>query len=267
MEAGIEMSLTFFDLPMVLPLLALVLARITGLFVTAPMLNSSVIAVRIKVYAALAVSLVVLPNLLTVPLVVTGWVNLVAGMATELALGAIFGFTLNLVFVGLQLGAHFISQQSGLAMAEMYNPAFDAQMDIVGNIYYWVVVMAFLALGGHRLLVSSILGTFSVVPPLGAAWPESITRLVLDVMGACFELALRVAWPALLALLLSELALGFVSRTMPQLNILVLGFPIRIIVGMGVVLLTMGAAVELSLSSAAPVLQALKQAISVLPGP
>lgn len=261
------MSLTFFDLPRVLPLLALVLARVTGLFLTAPLFNSSVVPLRVKVYAALAVALVVLPNLLGRPVVVAGWAGLLTGVAAELALGAIFGFAVSLVFAGLQLGAHFISQQSGLSMAEMYNPAFDADTDIVGNIYYWIVAMAFFAMGGHRMLISSILDTFSILPPMGATWPESISRLMLDTMGACFELALRVAWPALLALLLSELALGFVSRTMPQLNILTMGFPLRILVGMGVVLVTMGVALDLCLADSGSVLRAMRQAISVSAGP
>lgn len=253
--------MTFLDLPTILPLVALVLARVTGLFLTAPVFSSSAVPMRVKVYASLAVSLVVLPNVLGARPIVNGWGDLIGGLASELALGAIFGFALNLMFVGLQLGAHFVSQQSGLSMAEMFNPAFDSQADIVGSIYYWVVTMSFLALGGHRMLISSILDTFRVLPPMGFLWRDSISRLVLDTMGACFELALRVAWPALLALLLSELALGFVSRTMPQLNILTMGFPMRILVGLAVMVVTMAAALELSLASASGILHALRQVL------
>ncbi len=261
------MPFTLLDLPRILPLLALVLARLTGLFVTAPVFSSSAIPLRVKVYAALAVSLVVMPNLMSVPLHVMGWGSLLAGVGSELALGAIFGFALNLAFVGLQMGAHFISQQSGLAMAQVYNPAFDSEADIIGSIYYWVMAMVFFALGGHRVLISSILGTFSVLPPMTFVWHDSITRLMLDAMGACFDLALRVAWPAVLALLLSELALGFVSRTMPQLNILVVGFPLRILIALLVVFVTISVAMELSLTTGGSILTAMKHLISVPAGP
>ena len=178
-------------------------------------------------------------------------------------LGAIFGFALNLVFVGLQFGAHLVAQQSGLAMAEVFNPAFESDMDILSNIYYWVAGVAFFILGGHRTLIGSILDTFAVLPPMGRAWPESVSGVVLGAMSASFELALRVAWPALLALLLSELAMGFASRTMPQLNILVVGLPLRILAGLIVAAVTMSVAMELSLQNSESILQALRYAIGV----
>lgn len=252
------MPLTFYDWPMVLPLLALVLARVSGLFLTAPVFSSSTIPIRIKVYAAMAVALVVLPNLLATPVAVAGWIDLLAGMAAELALGAIFGFFLNLMFVGLQIGAQLASQQCGIAMAEVFNPGADIEVDVLGNIYYWVVTIAFFALGGHRMLVRSLLDTFVWLPPLGVAWPDSVTGLLVSAVAACFELALRLAWPVLLALLLTELAMGFVSRTMPQLNILAVGFPLRILVGLAVVLLTIEMAATMSLQMGDGLLQSMR---------
>ncbi len=259
-------ALTFFDLPMILPLLALVLARITGLFLTAPMLNNSAIPLRVKVYLSLGVSLIVLPNVLALRPEVLGWSDLLVGVGAELALGAVFGFVLNLMFVGLQLGTHLISQQAGLALAEVYNPGFDADMDILGTVYYWVVGIGFLAVGGHRLLIRSVLETFTLLPPMGFSWPQTVPVLVWSLFGGVFEMAIRVAWPVLLALLLSEMAMGFTSRVMPQINILVVGFPLRILVGMVVALLTMSVAVDMSLTSGGGLLEAIRGAIGEAAG-
>lgn len=256
-------NLTFFDLPMILPLLALVLARITGLFLTAPLLSSSVIPLRVKVYVSLGIALIVLPNVLAVRPSVTGWADILTGMGAEMALGAVFGFVLNLMFTGLQLGAHVASQQAGLSMAEVFNPGFDADMDILSTIYYWVAAMGFLAAGGHRALVRSVLETFAVLPPMGFSWPDSATTLIIRAFAVVFELAVRVAWPVLLALLLSELAMGFVSRVMPQFNILVVGFPLRILVGLLVVFVTMTVAVELSLQAGDSLLEGIRGALGV----
>lgn len=256
-------SLTFFDLPMVLPLLALVLARVMGLFLTAPLLNSSAIPVRIKVYLSLGVAVVVLPNILAMRPAVMGWADLVTGIGAEMALGAVFGFVLNLMFTGLQLGAHVVSQQAGLSMAEVFNPAFDSDMDVLGSIYYWVAAMAFLAAGGHRMLVRSVLETFTVLPPMGFSWPDSVGALTLQAFAVVFELAVRVAWPVLLALLLSELAMGFVNRLMPQFNILVVGFPLRILVGMLVVFVTMTVAVDMSLQVGDGLLDSLRRTLGM----
>ncbi len=254
-------DLTFLDLPMILPVLALVLARVTGLFVMAPVLSSAAIPMRVKAYLSLGVSLVVLPNMLSIRPAVAGWADLLAGVAAELALGAVFGFVLSLMFAGLQLGAHVVAQQAGLAMAEVLNPGFDTESDILGNLYYWVAAIAFLAAGGHRALVRSVLETFAVLPPMGFSWPDSATTLLVQAFGVVFDLAIRVAWPVLLALLLSELAMGFMNRVLPQFNILVVGFPVRILVGLLVVCVTITAAVALSVQAGSDLLDAIAGAL------
>lgn len=256
--------LTFFDLPMILPLLALVLSRITGMFLTAPLLNSSAIPLRVKVYLSLGISLVVLPNMLTLRPTVAGWADLLTGIGAEIALGAVFGFVLNLMFVGLQLGAHVVAQQAGIAMAEVFNPGFDSEIDVLSNIYYWVAAMGFFAAGGHRMLIRAVLETFAVLPPMGFSWPDTAMTLVVRAFAVVFELAVRVAWPVLLALLLSELAMGFISRVLPQFNVLVVGFPLRILVGLLVVWVTMTTAVDLSLQAGDSLLQSIRTALGAL---
>jgi flagellar biosynthesis protein FliR len=258
--------MTFLDLPMLLPLLALVLSRVTGMFLTAPLLNSSAIPLRIKVYLSFGISLVLLPNMLALRPVITGWADLLTGVGAEIALGAIFGFVLNLMFVGLQLGAHLVAQQAGIAMAEVFNPGFDSDIDVLSNIYYWVAAMGFFAAGGHRLLIRGVLDTFAVLPPMGFSWPDAIISLVMRAFSLVFELAIRVAWPVLLALLLSELAMGFISRVLPQFNVLVVGFPLRILVGLMVVWVTMTAAVDLSMQAGDSLLESLRVAVGIAHG-
>jgi flagellar biosynthesis protein FliR len=86
---------------------------------------------------------------------------------------------------------------------------------------------------------------------------------VLQAFGVIFELAVRVAWPILLALLLSELAMGFISRLMPQFNILVVGFPLRILVGLLVVFVTMTVAVDMSLQVGDSLLDSIRATLGV----
>jgi flagellar biosynthetic protein FliR len=254
-------SLIFLDLPLILPVLALVLARVTGLFVTAPLLSSPAIPLRVKVYLSLGVSLVVVPNMLSIRPAVSGWADLLVGIGAELALGAVFGFVLSLMFAGLQLGAHVVAQQAGLAMAQVLNPGFDTETDVLGNLYYWVAAIAFLAAGGHRMLVQSVLESFAALPPMGYSWPDSASTLVVQAFGVVFDLAIRVAWPVLLALLLSELAMGFMGRVLPQFNILVVGFPLRLLVGMMLVCVTITAAVAVSVRVGGDLLEAIRDAV------
>jgi len=249
--------MTLLDLPMLLPILALVLARISGLLVTAPVLSSGVIPVRVKVYLALAISLLVMPSVASAEVVVRGWPELVAGVLSELAVGAVMGFTVNLAFVGLQIAAQAIGRQAGIALARTFNPALQSDINVIGNLYYWTAAVAFLAVGGHRALIGGVLETYSSLPLMSFAWAKPASRLAVDAMGGALELAVRVAWPAILALLLTELALGFINRTVPQLNILMVGFSLRTAIGLVAAMLSMALAIEITLLVGDDVLQAV----------
>ena len=257
------MSVTFLDIPMLLPVLALVMARVSGLFLTAPVLNSQAIPMRVKAYIALGISLVVLPSMLPVQMAVRSWADLVVGIAAELAVGAVIGFAVNLAFAGLQVGTQVISQQAGLAMARVFNPAFGSMSNVLGNLYYWTVATAFLAAGGLRAMVGALLETYSRLPLLGFHWPESASALAIGAMGGAFELAIRVAWPAVVSLLLAELTLGFVNRTVQQLNILMVGFSIRIAVGLIAAMISMAAAIELTVLLSDDLLEAVRDSLGV----
>jgi len=233
---------TILDWPLMLPAFALAVARISGLFMTAPILSSPAIPVRVKVYAASAMSLVVIPALPAGAVERITWLGLAMGVLAEVAVGACLGFAASLIFAGLQIGVQAVSQQMGVAIANVFNPAFNAASDVLGQVYYWTAAMGFLVAGGHRLLVRGLLETFSTLPPLAFSWPEGLSVLVVGLFTAAMNIAVRVAWPGALALLLAELAMGFVHRTVPQMNILMIGLPLRAMLGALVAMLTMGLA-------------------------
>jgi len=151
----------------------------------------------------------------------------VGGLAGELALGMLIGLGLNLVFAGVQLAGHVISQQAGLALGDVFNPMLDASVTVMSEIYYVVAVLVFLAVGGDHALIRCVLDSFTALPPL--TWPVNSgwSSLLVDLLTLSFTIAIRVGGPTMLALLLAFLTLGFLSRTVPQLNILTVGFPVK----------------------------------------
>jgi flagellar biosynthetic protein FliR len=142
-------------------------------------------------------------------------------------IGLAIGFGLSMIFVATQLGSLMIAQQAGLALGQVMNPELNAQTTPLGQLMYLILTGLFLAMNGHVAIVRALLESFAFVPPLSFQVTPSIVELVVGLMTSAFVIAIRLAGPALTALFLVTLSMGFISRTVPQLNILAVGFSIR----------------------------------------
>ncbi len=211
-----------------LPAFMLVLARVAGLMIAAPFFSGNVVPNRVKGLLAGAISLAVFPLLAPQVKMPVTLGMAAAGMMGEIAIGLLIGLGVSLMFVGAQIGIQLASQQAGMALGRIFNPMLESSVPIVAQLYYWVSVMIFLAVNGHHALVRALLDSFETIPPLGFRVTEGVVTLLADLLTVSFALAIRVGGPTILALLLGFMTLGFISRTMPQLNILTVGFPLKI---------------------------------------
>lgn len=221
-----------------LPAFVLVLFRVSALTLAVPLFSGTGIPLQIKVILSVAISLAVFPLAAQhLPTSVTLG-SAVIGLAGEIMVGLFLGLGVTLVFVGVQLGSHLVGQQSGMAIGAVFNPMVDESITVMDQIYYFVMIMVFLGLGGDHALIRSLLDSFETVPPLAFRPGWSIAELMMDLTALSFTLAIRVAGPTILALLTAFLVLGFLSRTIPQLNILTVGFPFKLAVGLVVMAMT-----------------------------
>ncbi len=227
-----------------LPVWVLVLFRLTGLFVLAPVLGSVAIPARIRILWAVALSLCVYPVLLGRPgaaALVTPLVGhefslwtLPVAVAMELLIGLLIGYGANLAMMALQVAGHVADQQVGLGLASIFNPELNDQTGVIGEFYFIMGMMIFIILGGDRMMVATLLHSFDSVP-LGGYRPDGqMLDLMLGLLTSMMELAIRIAAPLLCLIFLETVAMGFIARTVPQMNILSFGFPLRILIGVGV---------------------------------
>lgn len=232
-----------------LPAWLLVLFRISGIFMLGPFFGSSVIPTRVKIFLALGLSFCVYPMLLgsavdgvaqqsILQITAHGlslW-SLAALVASELMVGLVIGFGATLPLFGIQIGGQIIDQQLGLGLAGVYNPDIDADSGIISQFYFLTALAFFLILNGHQALLGVMVGSFHHVP-LGGYVPDGqLIALVIGLMQSMFELAIGVAAPLLCLVFLETVAMGFIARTVPQLNIMSVGFSLRIIVGLFVLI-------------------------------
>jgi flagellar biosynthetic protein FliR len=238
-----------------LPAWLMVLFRLSGIFILAPVLGSQVIPRQVKIYLVITLSLCIYPMLLdpgrpsavflqsVINQGLSLW-TLIPQIATELLLGFVVGYAASLPLIGMQMGGHVIDQQIGLGLAGVFNPDLNEQAGIVGEIFFMVAIAIFAILGGHRLMLACLITSFDHIPLGTFAGFASLVQLSVGLLAVMLELAIRIAAPLLCLIFLETVTLGFIARTIPQINILSVGFPLRIMIGTSFLVLFVAVAIQ-----------------------
>jgi flagellar biosynthetic protein FliR len=214
------------------PAFMLVFFRMTGIFIFAPMFGSSVLPMRAKVLLALVLAFCVYPIVPPQVPVTLSLGTIAFAVGSEILIGLIIGYGASLPLVAMQIGGQTMGHQLGLGLAQVFNPEFDEQTEVLSQFLFISSLAVFLLLDGHHAMLGALVHSYQSVP-LGGYVPDgSLIMLITGMLGSAYELGLRVAAPLLCIIFLETIAMGFIARTVPQLNILSLGFPLRIIVGM-----------------------------------
>ena len=206
--------------------------RIGGLVMTAPMLNAPAVSPRIRLMLALILTLVMAPMLPPAsPLALFSapwWLQI----GREFIIGAALGFVLQLVMEATMLAGEMVSYGMGLGFAQLADPLHGAAAPMLGQFYHITALLLFLSFGGLLRLVQLLADSFQAAPP-GSAMPDAVSFQALARFGdICFSGGLRIALPAVTALLLVNLGFGVMNRSAPALNALSIGFPLSLIVGL-----------------------------------
>jgi flagellar biosynthetic protein FliR len=160
---------------------------------------------------------------------------------SELLIGLTLGLGVVILFAGVQMAGQIIAQASGLQLADVFNPALETSLPVVSQFLYLVALALFVLLGGHRLVLEGLLETLVHLPP-GASVSRSLVDTLSALVSQSFALGVRAAAPTLAALLLATLVLGLVGRTLPQLNVMALGFGASAVVTLLVLAASLGSA-------------------------
>lgn len=223
---------SLIELNLVLPAFMLVASRVSGIVITAPLLGSTVIPARLKVGLVIAISATMFPVLvpsLPADLAVSGVLSALVG---ELTVGLIIGVGLSVILLAVQMTGMIVGQQAGLALASAFDPMTQTRSSVIGQIYFLTATVVFLLMDGHRAMVRVLLNSFESVPAMTFQMQAATLTVLTDLMMSSVVLAAKLAAPMVIALLLAKAGLGFLSRTMPQLHILSVGFAIFVGIGM-----------------------------------
>ncbi len=213
--------------------------RIGAFTMVMPVVGGTFVPVKARLILAVALTGVIAP---VIPIASTPEVLSVAGLVTmtrEIVIGVLLGFLVQLVFDAIALGGQVIGMSMGLGFAVFLDTARGVNIPVLGQLFLMLGMLVFLALDGHLALIRLLAQSF-VAWPLGGNSPAgALISEALGWTGQLFAFAVKIALPAITAILIVNLAFGTMSRAAPTLNLFAVGFPVAMLLGFAVIFLTM----------------------------
>ncbi|RLB83805.1 MAG: flagellar biosynthetic protein FliR [Deltaproteobacteria bacterium] len=211
----------------------LILIRISIVLFVFPIFGSGMWPNLVKAGLALIMSIILLPVVQPDPTLfpetVLGGVYLIL---SELIFGLIIALTVRLLFTTVQLAGQLVGFQMGFAIANVLDPESGGQGPILAQIGYWVAVLIFLLLNGHHVVLNTLVESFAVVEVGSLGLSDGLFHKMLELSGDMFTMAVKIGAPAIAALLMTSAAFGIVAKVVPQMNVLIAAFPVKIVIGL-----------------------------------
>ncbi|WP_342429546.1 flagellar biosynthetic protein FliR [Neobacillus sp. FSL H8-0543] len=215
-----------------IPVFLLVFVRITCFFVTAPLWMEKQIPAQFKWGSAFFISLLVM-GLIEPDQVIEMDGTYILLVVKETVVGLCLGFFTMMLLYAVQLAGSFIDLQSGFAMSAMFNPQTGVQEHLTGKFFYILAMLFFLSIDGHHLLIRGVLASYEWIPIkswLPEAATENLVQLALMIVTNMFWIAILIASPIVGTIFLVDIALGILAKTVPQMNLFVVGIPVKMVV-------------------------------------
>ncbi|QMV40156.1 flagellar biosynthetic protein FliR [Cohnella cholangitidis] len=222
------------------PAFLLVLCRITSFFVVAPIFSSRTFPTVIKIGLAFFVSLIVF---LTVGFdtKITADATYILAIVREVFAGLLIGYVAYMFFTIVQTAGSFMDMQMGFGIANIVDPITGVTAPILGNFKYMLMILVFLSINGHHYLLAAIMDSYKWLPLdnnlFQVYYGGNVTEFLTRTFADTFLLALQISAPIVVAMFLTDFGLALLARTAPQYNVFVIGIPIKILVGLGLLVL------------------------------
>lgn len=216
----------------------LILVRITSFIYTAPFFSMSNVPGRTKLGFAIFLSYIIMCIAPEQTYSYDGVIDYAILVLREAVVGLSIGFCANLCIQAVHFAGYIIDVNIGLSMATMYDPATRMQVNLSGQLYYYVVLLLMMVSGLHRFLIQAIVDTYTIIPVGTAIVRPTMYNTVVGFIANYFVIGFRIALPVFITLMLMSCILGIMAKIAPQMNMFAVGMQLKIIVGLLVMYLT-----------------------------
>jgi len=224
--------------PEILIVFLLLTIRIGAIVLSLPLLNSRNIPAQLKVMLILMLSVALYPLVQTQQVVIPQRLgHLGLAVVSEMLIGLTIGFVAQILFAGIQLGGEIISQQMGLNFATIFDPQNAHQVSLIAHFQDVLAMLLFLSGSAHHWFIIAMAESLQSIPLGALSASGAVLPVILTLLGKACVIAIQLAAPVSIALLLATLVLGVIARLVPQLNVFMLSFPATL--GLGMVMLAL----------------------------
>jgi len=216
-----------------LQLFFLIFLRVGAILMSIPVFDSKSIPLFFKIALAFATSIILFPMLRVDPVpMATSVLALAVGATGEILIGLIIGFSVKLIFAGIQLAGQLAGYQMGMALANVMDPSSSQQVPLLAQFNNLFGLLIFISINAHYLFIRALTHSFEMVPPLNVNFSSSLMEHLIKMSGNIFVIGIQVGAPVIAALLITSVAFGLIARTVPQMNVLIVGMPLKIVIGL-----------------------------------
>ncbi len=212
-------------------LFLLIFVRVSGIFVFSPLFSSQNVPNSLKLGFSFFLS-ILLTTTLNIDYLSSLETNYVILIIKELMIGLIIGYVSYAFFSAFYVLGQIVDMEIGFGMVNVIDPQNKIQVPVMGNFYYIFAFLIFLIVNGHHIVIKALIDSYELVPIGRFYFNESITYKMIEILGKTFSIGFRISSPIVVIMLLIDILLGVLSRTIPQMNVFVVGMPLKIIVGL-----------------------------------
>lgn len=210
-----------------------ILIRIGVILFLMPFFNSRVIPVTVKAGFTIILAMILFPvcgpYTGVYPDTTLGMINVIIG---EFVIGMILGLLVQLFFEGIRIMGQIVGFEIGFSIANVLDPQSGFQTSILSNIAYLLAIILFLILNGHHIILNAIRDSFAIIQPGSVSLNKQVFHEVMRRSGEMFVISVQIGAPVISAILFIQLAFGLITRLIPQMNIMVVAFPVQIATGL-----------------------------------
>jgi len=210
-----------------------ILIRVSVVLFMFPFFNARVIPVLCKAGLTLIISIILFPvisnKMVDFPDTLLGMAQLIGA---EFIIGMVLGLLVQMFFEAVRIMGQLVGFQTGFAIANIIDPQSGIQVSIFANIAYFVATVLFLILNGHHIVLNAMRESFEIVKVGSLSLNGQIFREIMQVSGDMFVIAIKIGSPAIAVLLFTKIAFGLIVKLIPQMNIMIVAFPVQIVIGL-----------------------------------
>ncbi|MCL2026645.1 MAG: flagellar type III secretion system protein FliR [Leptospirales bacterium] len=217
----------------------LILIRMNSMFVIAPFFSSEIIPFRLKAILSFFVALIIFPVVTAKGYNIsitdnTGVYYLM--ILREICVGLYIGFLVSVVFAAFQLAGQFFAVQIGFGINEVLDPLSQISVPLIGQMKNLIALLVLLAMNGHHFMIEAVYRSYELVPLIDMS--GKLLEYMLYAFSGMFVVAMKIALPVVGAIFLVSVSLGVLAKAAPQMNIMMMGFPFKIMVAFGILLIS-----------------------------